>query len=246
MQEIRQQWPWRAAGTPPAVLAHRGAGPARENTVAAFAAALAAGADGVELDVRSSASGTVVVHHDPEVPGAGPLHLLEDSELPGWLPTLEEALDACAGAVVDVEIKSSPPEAGHDPDGRLAAEVAALVADRFRRPGAPAHVLVSCFWPGPLQAVRAARPGLSTGLLVSPALDAADALPLAEELGVGVLLPFRSQAGAELVEAAHGHGLAVWPWTVDEAPDLAAVSDAGVDAVITDRVELAVAVLREH
>src|SRR5262249_24275390 len=49
----------------PQVFAHRGGcdlGP--ENTIAAFDAGMAAGADGLELDVHLSADGHVVVHHD--------------------------------------------------------------------------------------------------------------------------------------------------------------------------------------
>src|SRR6266436_2106751 len=49
----------------PLVFAHRGgAGLAPENTCAAFDRGLALGADGLELDVRLSRDGVVVVHHD--------------------------------------------------------------------------------------------------------------------------------------------------------------------------------------
>ena len=50
------------------MIAHRGASRAeRENTIAAFARAAAMGADAVELDVRRSRDGVLVVHHDPHV-----------------------------------------------------------------------------------------------------------------------------------------------------------------------------------
>ncbi|MBM3696502.1 MAG: glycerophosphoryl diester phosphodiesterase, partial [Actinobacteria bacterium] len=56
----------------PWVIAHRGASAAfPENTLAAFRAAAALGADAVELDVRRTADGHPVVHHDAVVPGAG-------------------------------------------------------------------------------------------------------------------------------------------------------------------------------
>ena len=80
------------------VFAHRGSAQlARENTVAAFRAARALGADGIELDVRLTADGALVVHHDAELPGRGPIAELASSELPDWLPSLVEALDACRG-----------------------------------------------------------------------------------------------------------------------------------------------------
>src|SRR6478736_4409350 len=56
--------------SPPLVLAHRGARRvAPENTLDAFALAIAMGADGVELDVRRTADGALVLHHDPAVLG---------------------------------------------------------------------------------------------------------------------------------------------------------------------------------
>ncbi|HWW52779.1 MAG TPA: glycerophosphodiester phosphodiesterase family protein, partial [Acidimicrobiales bacterium] len=72
------------------LLAHRGAtAVARENTVAAFAGAASVGADGVELDVRATADGIVVVVHDGVVDGLGPVAELTAGQLPTWLPTLD-------------------------------------------------------------------------------------------------------------------------------------------------------------
>ena len=49
----------------PLVIAHRGASrDAPANTPAAFEAAIAVGADAVELDVRRTADGVLVVHHN--------------------------------------------------------------------------------------------------------------------------------------------------------------------------------------
>jgi glycerophosphoryl diester phosphodiesterase len=244
VQEIPRHWPLRAPNTPITVLAHRGlVGPARENTIAAFADARAAGADGVELDVRLSASGTVVVLHDEEVPGLGAVGGLEDGALPDWLPHLSEALAACAGAVVDVEVKASPVRPG-DAVEALGRAVADLVAGAVGTPQGPARAVVSSFWPAALHAVRAHRPELATGLLVWPAQAASDGLALAEELGAAVLLPFRAQVDAALVERAHARSLAVWAWTVNEVGDLCSMLEAGADAVITDRVDRALEVLR--
>ena len=90
------------------VLAHRGLHSAeRENTLAAFAAARAAGADGVELDVRASADGALVVVHDP-VAGASSSRARPPAPCRPGCPTLAEALEACAGLVVNVEVKNSP------------------------------------------------------------------------------------------------------------------------------------------
>src|SRR5258708_12273995 len=107
----------------PLVLGHRGASAvAPENTVAAFTRARELGADGVELDVRRSADGVLVVHHDPEVRGVGLIASLSFAELRAARPelaTLEEALAACRGLVVNAEVKSLPWE----PDPAVAGPV---------------------------------------------------------------------------------------------------------------------------
>src|SRR5450432_3564900 len=116
MVEEPERWPRRRQGRRALLLAHRGgAGPWRENTLEAFAAALRLGADGVELDVRRTSDGTLVVHHDAEIAGVGAIHALPARALPPWVPRLEDALGRCAGAIVNVEIKNAPVEPGFDP-----------------------------------------------------------------------------------------------------------------------------------
>jgi glycerophosphoryl diester phosphodiesterase len=95
------------------VLAHRGCAVAhRENTTAAFAEAVRVGADGIELDVRSSADGRLVVHHDPLLPDGRVVGRTHSTAFPDYVPLLGEALDACDGLLVNVEVKSDPSEPG--------------------------------------------------------------------------------------------------------------------------------------
>jgi glycerophosphoryl diester phosphodiesterase len=234
----------RAPGSPVAVLAHRGGtGPWRENTVEAFRGALAAGADGVELDVRRTADGVLVVHHDAEVPGVGLVHASTRAALPDWLPTLEDALAACAGAAVNVEIKNLPTDPGWDPSQAVSAAAAACLRSGGDGGPWPERVVVSSFWPDTLAAVRDAAAGsaggahpVPLGLLVHPALDPTGALEGAVALGCVALHPFHRQVDATLVERVHGAGMAVVTWTVDDPAELEAVLRADVDAVITDDV----------
>ncbi|HLJ07338.1 MAG TPA: glycerophosphodiester phosphodiesterase, partial [Acidimicrobiia bacterium] len=190
-------------------------------------------------------SRTPVVLHGAEVPGLGLVEQLEDAELPGWLPTLSDALAVCAGGVVDVEIKASAadPADAVESRGRVVAE---LVAGAVGVPGGPARVVVSSFWPAALRAARSQRPELTTGLLVWPAQEAAAGLALADELGAAVLLPFRAQVDAALVRLAHERGQAVWAWTVNDEDDLRSALEAGVDAIISDELGRARSMLREH
>ena len=249
---IVSRWPRRRPGDPVAVLAHRGgAGPWHENSADAFSAALRSGADGVELDVRRSADGELVVHHDAEVPGSGLIHERRRDELPDWVPTLQEALALCAGAVVNVEIKNVPGDPGYDETNRVSVDVAAVLSGTAGtadtagsgRPW-PAHVVVSSFWPDTLAAVGAAGQGsgaVPLGLLVHPALDASSLLETAAALGCAALHPHHSQVSAELVHRAHTLDLAVFTWTVNAPGDLDAVVEAGVDGLITDDVAPALA-----
>jgi glycerophosphoryl diester phosphodiesterase len=229
------------------VLAHRGGrGQWRENTLEAFEGALRAGADGVELDVRRCGDGALVVHHDPEVPGCGPVHACARAELPAWIPDLDEALATCAGAAGNVEIKNTPGEAGYDPDQSVARRLASELTPE--RPagapaGGPAHLVVSSFWPESLAALRAGGEGIPRALLVHPGRDADEAVASAAALGCVSLNLHHSHVEGALVERAHHLGMAVMTWTVNGRQDLDAVVRAGVDAVITDQVEAALAVL---
>lgn len=230
------------------VLAHRGGRPGpsaashRQNTVAAFASAGRLGADGVELDVRRTADGELVVHHDPSIAGMGPIGGLRRGDLPDWVPTLAEALDACGPMVVDIELKNAPTEPGFDPDQQLASAVVALLQGRASPDasgsGGGQRWLVSSFWPDTVAAAVAVAPGeVTAGLLVPAGLDAGALVDRAKALGCRVLAPWWTEAGdPTVVDAAHRAGLAVAAWTVEGVQPLAAVMAAGVDLVITDDV----------
>jgi glycerophosphoryl diester phosphodiesterase len=189
------------------------------------------------LDVRRTSDGRLVVHHDAEIPGTGAIHAVRAGELPSWVPGLDEALEACAGAVVNVELKNAPVEPGYDENETAAAEVVPLLRAASGSAGrGPAHVLVSSFWPATLAAVRTAGPEIATGLLVHPSLDVDQAVGQAAALGCAALHPFHARVRPGLVDLVHGMDMGVVVWTVNEADDLAAAAAAGVDVVISDRV----------
>jgi glycerophosphoryl diester phosphodiesterase len=225
--------------TAPAVHAHRGSpDPAAgigENTIDAFLRARLLGADGVELDVRRTADGHLVVHHDPEVAGVGPVHELHSDQLPARVARLDAVLGACAGLEVNIELKNLPGEAGFDPGEGMAREVAEMVAASGRQDS----VVVSSFWPGSLVAVHEVRPGLATGLLVASWFDPAACVPLALEHGCRALHPHHSLLDTPLMGAAVEAGLSVATWTVNDPTSVRLAADLGVDTLITDDVTLA-------
>lgn len=229
--------------TVPAVHAHRGSpDPAtgvRENTLEAFSRARLLGADGVELDVRRAADGTLAVHHDPEIRGVGPVHELVADQLPESVALLPAALDACAGLTVNIELKNLPGEPGFDPEERMAREVADLVMATGRE----GSVVISSFWPGSLDAVGEVGPGLLTGLLVASWFDPAACVGLALEHGCAAVHPHASLLDESLMADAREAGLAVATWTINEPSQLHAAAGLGVTTVITDDVSTALAEL---
>jgi len=224
-----------------AVFAHRGCSEgSRENTLEAFAAARRLGADGVELDVRLTADGALAIHHDAVIPGVGPIHELGVGDLPVHVPLLADVLSICDGMVVNVEIKNSPEDPGHDPDEAVAALTAAAIDEA----GWTDRVLVSSFQVSTLRAVQAVDGRLALGALW-PFLTPVDAaLTVAVEGGFRAVHPFVTEVSPALVAQAHAAGLAVNAWTVNAPHDLVAFIEMGVDAVITDRLTEALALAR--
>jgi glycerophosphoryl diester phosphodiesterase len=221
------------------VFAHRGeTSIAAENTIDAFVAAILAGAHGVELDVRRSADGALVVHHDASIPGLGPICELLVRELPGTVALLDEALTALEPIQVNVEIKNDPDEPGFDPSGSLSHDVVGLLEER----GDLDRVIVSSFDLATLDAVRQANPAVATGWLLGYEAAATSALPTAVEHGLSALHPFVLTVGAADVAAVHATGLDLNTWTVNARHDLEAMAGLGVDTVITDAVALALEV----
>jgi glycerophosphoryl diester phosphodiesterase len=209
------------------ILGHRGAPLGEvENSVAAFLAARAAGADGAELDVRAGPAGELLIHHDP----------LPDP-VPDWVPTLAEALDACRGLLVNVEVKNLPTEPDWDPTETVARSAAALARRRGDR------VIVSAFTLASIDAVREHEPEIPTGWLTLPDYDQLAAVATAASRGHAALHPHHTAVTPELVDAAHAAGLQLNTWTVDDPTRMLALAAMGVDCLITNDPALAVATL---
>jgi glycerophosphoryl diester phosphodiesterase len=222
------------------VFAHRGdTADAPDNTIEAFLAAVEHGADGVELDVRRTRDGALVVHHDAAVAGLGPIAALAFRELPSHVALLGDALEVLEPIEVNVEIKNDPDEPGYDPTGSLSHDVAALLvecADLER-------IVVSSFDLGTLDALNEAGAGIATGLLLGLDADPLDGVTLALRHGFGAVHPFVLGVDADVLDAAHRAGLDVNTWTVNARHDLVAMVSLGVDVVITDVLALALEVV---
>lgn len=223
----------------PVVIAHRGASAAHPpgNTIEAFLAAAAAGATWVELDVRPLAGGALAVHHDPLLPDGRALCEVASEDLPGWVPNLEDALEACFPLGVNVEIKNTAGEAGFDPSPDLASAVAGALRSKLGRQ----DLLVSSFDARTLEQFRSVAPEIPTALLcmqLGPAeVDAC------RRQGHVAINPFVAAVTPEGLDLARRAGLDVNVWTVDDPTEVRRLAEMGVSGIVTNRPEVACDVL---
>ena len=224
------------------VIGHRGAPRAHtENTVESFLEAQRMGADWVELDVRRTSDGVLVVHHDPALPdGTVICHTLR-SELPLSVPTLAEAFDACGTMGVNVEIKNSADEPGFDATDRLVEQTLEVI----EHAGGSRKVLVSCFDIATLDAVRRLSPTMPTGYLVLSVAQPGDAIAMAIDGGHEAVNPWDALLDEPAVGRCREAGLAVNVWTVDRPERIAELASWGVDGIITNVPDVARQVLAD-
>jgi glycerophosphoryl diester phosphodiesterase len=255
-------------GKRPLVYAHRGGAALRpENTIAAFDHGLALGADGLELDVRLSKDGVVVVHHDPTLErttdGQGRIADRSSDELArldaGYrfssgdgfpfrgqgiqIPTLASVLRRYPDKAFIIELKSELPGDG--------TEVARRTVDALRTAGALERVALGSFSGRALRTARALEPALRTGAAREETRWALYrswvGWPLGRPRYQEFQVPERSGSttvvSRRFVEHAHKSGLAVKVWTIDHEPDMTRLLDWGVDAIISDRPDIAVGVV---
>jgi glycerophosphoryl diester phosphodiesterase len=232
--------------TRPYIFAHRGARRAApENTLPAFAAALAMGADGIELDVHLSADGQLVVIHDFNVnkttDGRGPVAQMTAAELqrldagshfsPAFagerIPTLDAVLDLVGDRCrLNIEIKSTDPYARDASDA-----VAALIRARDLY----AQVLVSSFNPLTLIKLRHLDADIALGVLYDGEMPA-----FFRQVWAGPpILPQAQHPQHHLVDAAYMQwaraiDAQVNTWTVNEAEEAQRLAELGVHTLITD------------
>ncbi len=210
------------------VIAHRGASRmAPENTVAAFEMAAIAGADGVELDVRRTADGVLVVHHDARVSDGRVIVDMPWQELPASVPTFGEALDACGGLWVNIEIKNDEADPDFDPLDRVAVEVLATLAERGR-----GRWLISSFRLATVDRCRLLDPTVPTAWLTMEL--GADTIDVVATRGHTAVHPWEITVTAEGIEHSHDAGILVNVWTCNDPVRAAALAMAGVDGIVTD------------
>jgi glycerophosphoryl diester phosphodiesterase len=233
-----------------AVTAHRGASVhAPENSLAAFRAALDAGATYVELDVQQTRDRRIVVLHDGDFMrmGGDPRKVSEltaaeltaidigrkyDAKFAGErAPMLDEVIELVRGKMkINVELKYNVPD----------ADLAPAVIDLLRREHFLDQVVITSLDYAALQQVESIEPQLTTGHIVTAAVGNV------VRTGADFLSLGSAQATRSLIRRAHAAGKEVHVWTVNKPEVMLRMIERGVDNIITDDPALLVRVIRER
>jgi glycerophosphoryl diester phosphodiesterase len=237
-------------------MAHRGfSGTAElaglENSLPAFAAAVDLGYRYLETDVRATADGELLAFHDERLDrvtdqrgelGSLPWSTVQRARIAGRepIPRLEDVLGSFPEARFNLDVKTTSAIPGLD--------------DVLRRTRSHGRVLVTAFAEDRRRAALAAVGGAeatsaasrSTALALAGSTVGAHLVVRAALAGVdAVQVPVRQQGiqvvSRRFVDAVHRAGAQVHVWTVDDAVQIGALLDLGVDGIITDRAD----VLRE-
>jgi glycerophosphoryl diester phosphodiesterase len=225
----------------PLIIGHRGASAvAPENTMAAFREAIAAGADGIEFDVRLTRDGAPVVIHDNTLRRtAGLPHYIGDLTLPE-LESLDVGVPSLAQLFtlfedndlwLFLEIKVDSPSE-HVP---LAEACCKLIQEH----SLTERVFVECFDLRVLQVVASINSEIKTAALFQPALSrpsVSDERIMAEAKAVGAsaLALHHRLARQSLVQKAIDADLRVAVWTVDDPAWIGRAKSMGIEALITN------------
>lgn len=227
----------------PVTVAHRGYSEILpENTLLSEVAAMKTGAEYFEVDVHTTADGVPVLMHDQTVDrttdGSGDVARLFHSVLMGldagsWkdpvfadepVPTFEQMLEAMKGNSGTMMLEIKGPETREEVERMI---------DLIREAGMERRVVIESF---SLDAVRYAQeyaPEIPRGVLRG-AVDA-DPVAVAQSVGATMYNPSTNGLTAAVVDRLHEAGIAVLPYTVNSPAQWAALTEMGVDGIVTDR-----------
>lgn len=241
----------RKSSPSPLIVAHRGSSVAEvENTIAAFEAAVAHGAEAIELDVRWTVDDIAVVFHDPSITRNNrkiAVKKLAADELIRLkardkirVPLLSEVLQWAKDRVPLVfDIK----------DTRRENQFIDLIEEHGFHPDS----VFSSFRLSLIGKIKALRPEWQTAWIIGNSGSTAarrllvgPIITRAVRWGVGALHFHHSWIASELLARCHGEKMRVAAWTVDAPAEIGKFAELGVDAVITNVPDVARRALTEY
>ncbi|MGH9487170.1 MAG: glycerophosphodiester phosphodiesterase [Terriglobales bacterium] len=221
---------------PTLCLGHRGhrcpAWPEPENSLAAFDRALACGCDGLELDLRHTADGRIVIHHDDALHFRGTAIEVGANRL-GSLQRMQPHLASLAQVLsryrntawLDLEIKTM--------------EAARLLPPLLERYPPRRGFVVSCFDPEVLHHLAMAAPQAPCCLNLKRPCS----LRRIRAAGVEWVAPHQASCTGWYVGWLRAHGWKVLVWTVNHPARMRLLAKAGADAICSDLPDLLVRTL---
>jgi glycerophosphoryl diester phosphodiesterase len=221
----------------PLVIAHRGASGERpENTLPAYELAVAQRADMIEIDLHRTRDGAIVIYHDEDLTALGGRGEIADATLADVraldagegerVPTLDEVLERFGKRIpFNLELKQSlrGPYAGLEE----------VTLQRIEALGLLSQTLFSSFYDPVLDVLRRRSPEARIGVLVSGRAPEGWR-ERARRFGAEAVHFWVGLATPEAVAAAHGDGLAVHVYTVDDPEEMRRLIDRGVDGIFTN------------
>ncbi|HEX7395243.1 MAG TPA: glycerophosphodiester phosphodiesterase family protein [Anaerolineaceae bacterium] len=235
----------------PLVYAHRGANTcAPENTLAAFCKARQQGADGIEMDVKLTADGEVVIMHDQTVNrttnGHGLLRSfglvdLRRLDAGSWfdnafrgerVPTLGEIFETLQDSILyDIELTNYG-----TPFDQLLDKVLALI-QKYEL----AHkVMVTSFFPNNISRFRSLAPSIEGGVIALKGMAGFLSRSIVGRwFAPRAVIPVYLDLTPKYMLQQKAQNRKVFPWTVNDPADIQRMARWGVDGLITDVPETA-------
>jgi len=224
------------------VTGHRGAmGSEPENTLRSFRRAVREGCDEIELDLRVTADGHLVVLHDATVDrttnGSGAVAEMTLDEVRSLDAGLGEQVPTWAEAVAAVDVRFQAEV--------KAPEAVPLLAESLRAdPDLAARTLVTSSRAEVLLAVREELPDVETGLILGRTPPFAEIVARTAAARARTALCGIAGLTAEGVAGLHERGFEVTGWPVPDGDVLAAAVELAVDGITTDHPDVVCALAR--
>ncbi len=214
------------------VIAHRGASFLEpENTIKAVERAVKMGADFVEVDVRVSKDKQLVVMHDPSInrttDGKGLVKDYTLQELKNFdagdgetIPTLDEVM-ACVKDRIGLVIEIKEP-------GTEVKILEKIDENNLE------NVILTSFYHKSIKNARKINPSVDAGIIFTG--QPVDVNQMVSSAGANVIFPGYKYLDEDLIKQAHGNGISVYPWTVDDEGMFEKLVEMGVDGIVTNKL----------
>lgn len=220
----------------PLVIGHRGAmGHETENSLASVQKALDLGVDMIEIDVFKITTGEVVVFHDQTVDrltnGPGNIEEYNISDLSRLIldgghkiPMIQDVLKLIDNRVVlNIELK------GANTADKINHTIKFYTESRG---WSPDNFIISSFNWDELRSMRKFNDSIAIAVLTED--NPLEAIDVAKELNAVAINPYFKNLNADVAKKIKQAGFKIYTWTVNEPEDIEAMTNLGVDGIITN------------